>query len=79
MDFVIKKDDKVKQLIQVTYASSRGEIEEREIESLIKAGRELKCDDLLIVTWDYEEQFEVSRWRARFLPLWKWALGLILV
>ena len=77
VDFVIKKDDKVKQLIQVTYASSRGEIEEREIESLIKAGRELKCDDLLIVTWDYEEQFEVSRWRTRFLPLWKWALGLI--
>ncbi|MCD6348087.1 MAG: ATP-binding protein [Candidatus Korarchaeota archaeon] len=77
VDFVIKKDDKVKQLIQVTCASSREEIEEREIESLIKAGRELKCDDLLIITWDYEDQFEVSGWRVRFLPLWKWALGLI--
>lgn len=76
VDFVIKREGRVRQLIQTTYASSREEVEEREIESLIKAGEELNCDDLLVITWDYEDQLEVGGWKVRFLPLWKWALGL---
>jgi len=38
-----------KQLIQVTYASSKDEIEKREIKSLIKASELLKCKDLLVI------------------------------
>ena len=35
VDFVVKEGLKVKQLIQVTYASGRDEIEKREIRSLL--------------------------------------------
>ncbi len=76
VDFVIKNGDRIKQLIQVTYASSRGEVERREIESLIKAGEELNCDDLLVITWDYEDRLKAEGKEVRFMPLWKWALGL---
>lgn len=36
VDFVVKEGSDVKQLVQVTYASSRDEIERREIRALLK-------------------------------------------
>lgn len=75
VDFVLKKGLAVKQLIQVTYSSDRAEIEKREINGLIKASKELKCNDLLVITWDYEEEEEINGKKVRFLPLWKWLLG----
>jgi hypothetical protein len=74
VDFVAKDDLKIRQLIQVTYASGRGDIDEREIKALLKAGRELKCGDLLIITWEYEGEEEVKGKKIVFTPLWKWLL-----
>jgi len=74
VDFVIKEGLKVKQLIQVTYASGKDEIEEREIRALIKASNLLKCGDLLIITWNYEDEIEVENKKIVFKPLWKWLL-----
>ena len=51
---VLKEGQTIRQLIQVTYSSGRDDIERREIEGLIKASKELKCSDLLVITWDYE-------------------------
>ncbi|MCD6573536.1 MAG: ATP-binding protein, partial [Thermoplasmata archaeon] len=56
VDFVLKKGSKAKQLVQVTYASERDEIGNREIKSLLKAGELLKCKNLICITWDYEEE-----------------------
>ena len=74
VDFVLKKGLIVKQLIQVTYASDRDEIEKREIKSLIKASNELNCKDLLIITWDYEDEIRKDNKIVRYIPLWKWLL-----
>jgi predicted AAA+ superfamily ATPase len=74
VDFVIKKDFSVKQLIQVTYASSKDEIEKREINALLKASGLLNCDDLLIITWDYEDEIKANNKTIKCLPLWKWLL-----
>jgi predicted AAA+ superfamily ATPase len=74
VDFVIKEGLKIKKLIQVTYASGKDEIEEREIKALIKASDLLKCEDLLIITWDYEDEIEVEGRKIIFKPLWKWLL-----
>jgi len=70
VDFVLKSGLAIEQLIQVTYASSREEIKKREIKALIKAGNELQCDDLFIITWDYE--FNDNN--IKFIPLWKWLI-----
>ncbi|MFQ6071841.1 MAG: ATP-binding protein [Methanosarcinales archaeon] len=74
VDFVLKEGLEVKQLVQVTYASSKDEIEKRELEALVKASRELKCKDLLVITWDYEDETKIEKTTIKFIPLWKWLL-----
>ncbi len=74
VDFVVKEGAKVKQLIQVTYASMKDEIENKEIKSLVRASELLKCRDLLFITWDYEDDRTVDGTGIKFLPLWKWLL-----
>jgi len=69
VDFVIKEGNEIKELVQVTYASGRDEVERREIKSLRKAGEELNCKRKTVITWDYEEEGEI-----KFIPLWKWLL-----
>ena len=74
VDFLIKENLEIKQLIQVTYASSKDEIERREIKSLIKASELLKCKDLLIITWDYEDEIKENNKIIKCIPLWKWLI-----
>ena len=74
VDFVLKEGLTLKQLIQVTYVSTKNEIKKREIKSLLKASKELKCKDLLVITWDYEDEEKIGRKKIKFKPLWKWLL-----
>lgn len=78
VDFVVKKNAKVGQLIQVCYDIADLAVQKREIRALILASRELKCKDLLVITDDCEaekdeEWFGVKR-KIKFIPLWKWLL-----
>jgi len=74
VDFVIKEGINIKQLIQVTYASDKDEITKQEIKALLKASKELNCKDLLVITWDYENEEKHDSRKIRFIPLWKWLL-----
>ncbi|MCL6002421.1 MAG: ATP-binding protein [Candidatus Thermoplasmatota archaeon] len=74
VDFVLKGNKGVKQLIQVTLASSSEGIERRETESLLRASEDLKTEELLVITWDYGGEETVNGKMIRFLPLWKWLL-----
>jgi hypothetical protein len=76
VDFVLKEGLEIKQLIQVTYASSKDEIEKREIRALLKASELLSCKDLLIITWDYEGEIKANNKTIKCLPLWRWLLNL---
>lgn len=78
VDFVIRRDLKFSQLIQVCYNIKDTDTKEREIRALLHASKDLKCDELLIITEDYEGTEEVEwfnkKGKIRFLPLWKWLL-----
>lgn len=74
VDFVLKEGTKIKQLIQVTYASSMENIEKREITSLIKGSEEFKCENLLVITWEYEAKEKIGDKDISFVPLWRWLL-----
>jgi uncharacterized protein len=74
VDFLLKERNKVKQLIQVSYINSRENIKDREITSLLKASEELKCNNLLVITWDYETEEKIKGKKVKFFPLWKWLL-----
>jgi len=75
VDFVIKKAAKVKQLIQVCYNIEDIETKEREIKSLLKASKELKCKDLLVITENKEGDEKNKGKKIKFIPLWKWLLA----
>ena len=80
VDFVVQEDIKVKQLIQVCYDASNLETKKREVRSLLKAGKELKCTNLLVLTENYEsiediEWFEIKG-KVKFIPVWKWLVEL---
>lgn len=78
IDFIIQEGLKVKQLIQVCFNMSDLETKNREIRALIKASKELKCNNLLIITEDTESEEKVEwfgdKATIRFIPLWKWLL-----
>lgn len=78
VDFVIKEGIKVKQLIQVCYNLSDADTKKREIKSLLKASKDLKCNNLFIINQDKEaeekhEWFGINR-KIKFIPLWKFLL-----
>ncbi len=78
VDFVIKEGTKITKLIQVCYDVSNPDTKKREIRSLIKARQELKCNELMILTNDYEAE-ESAEWfgekaKIKFIPLWKWLI-----
>ena len=74
VDFVIKEKNLIKQLIQVCFDLSDVNTKTREIKALIKAGNELKCDNLLIITDDFEYEEEISTKKIKYIPLWKWLI-----
>lgn len=74
VDFVLRRGIKVLKLIQVTYASDKNGINEREVKNLLLASEELRCNNLLVITWDYEAEEKIKGKKIRFIPLWKWLL-----
>ncbi len=75
VDFIVKEGHEIKQLIQVTYASGKDEIEKRETEGLIKGSEELNCKNLLLITQDYEDEIKIENKTIMCLPLWKWLIN----
>ena len=74
VDFVLKEGMDVKQLVQVSYASAMDEIEKREIKALMKASDMLHCKNMLLITWDYEDEIIINNKKIKAIPLWKWLL-----
>ena len=75
VDFVVKNDEKIEQLIQVCYDISDQDTKKRELRVLVKASKELRCNNLLIITEDYDAYEQFKDKRIRFTPLWKWMLS----
>ena len=79
VDFVVKEGSKVKQLIQVCYDLQDEKTRKRELRALLKASKDLKCKDLLVITNDFEDEQQLEwfgkKAKIKFMPLWKWLLG----
>lgn len=74
-DFVIQREDRVMQLIQVTWSMTDDETRKREIKGLLEASSATGCDNLLIITDDEENSLEVDGKRINVVPAWKWLLN----
>lgn len=56
IDFVTRIGSKVEQLIQVCYDMSSGRTRKRELDALVEAAEELRCNNCVVITKDYNEQ-----------------------
>jgi len=74
VDFMLKQTTKINKLIQVCYNISDTNTKEREIKSLLTASEELNCNNLEIISWDYESEERHKGKTIKFVPLWKWLL-----
>ena len=74
VDFIVKKEQKIRQLIQVCWNINEYKTKEREIKALLKASKELKCANLLVITENYESEEKVDSKKIKYFPLWKWLL-----
>ena len=74
VDFIVKKEQKIRQLIQVCWNINEYKTKEREIKALLKASKELKCKNLLVITEDKEEEEKIDSKTLKYIPLWKWLL-----
>ena len=70
-DFVTRKENRVNQLIQVCYDLSSPKTEKREVDALVECAEELKCDSLVIVTYNEERTVEKNGHTVRLVPISK--------
>lgn len=73
-DFVLQRENKVIQLIQVTWDMSDENTRNREIHGIIEASLTTGCDNLLIITKEEEEVISIEGKQIHVLPAWKWLL-----
>lgn len=72
VDFVVVRDNKLEELIQVTYAETLTDVPERETKALIKAAKALNSKSGTIITWDVENTAVIDGTTISYIPLWKW-------
>ena len=72
VDFVTREGRKVTSLIQVSYDISKTKTRERELDALVKASEELKCEDLTLITWDEDASVEYKGNSIQIVSISKW-------
>ena len=76
VDFVVREGNRVVQLIQVCADLQNERTHSREVRALLKASRELRCDNLIVLSEKEEKTREITWFgmpgMIRYVPLWKW-------
>ncbi len=68
-DFVLRDGPKVKQLIQVCYSLDSEKTRKREANSLVECAKELRCENLVIVTKNEEGTIEKDGHAIQIVPI----------
>ena len=74
IDFVLTKENRPCQLIQVCHSINDPTTYSRETNSLLRASQKLNCKNLVIVTFDEEKTINQNEKTIEVLPAWKWLL-----
>ncbi len=75
VDFVIKENRKIIQLIQVCEDPTNILTKKRELSALLKASEELHCNNLVIITSEIEQEEKHEKKTVKYIPLWRWLLA----
>ena len=74
VDFVLTKENRTCELIQVCYSINDPATYAREINSLLGASEKLSCSTLTIVTFNEEKTIKLNEKVVKVTPAWKWLL-----
>jgi len=74
VDFVVRQGKDTQELIQVCAKISDFRVKDRETTALSKAAGELRCNNLSVITLDYEKEEKVNGEKIVFKSLWKWLI-----
>lgn len=72
-DFVIRKNQKITEAIQVTQEINR-ENKDREINGLFEAIKKFNLNNGIILTYDQEQEIIKEKKKITVKPIWKWLL-----
>ena len=75
VDFVVCHRATVVELVQVSYDISSEKTLNRETTALVKAGKSLKCDKLILVTAYEERELVINGHTINVCPAYKWLLN----
>lgn len=72
VDIVVKKGKNIIFLIQVCYSLSSMGTRDREFDALLRASKELRCNQLMIITADESGEEIYKGKKIQLVPLWQW-------
>lgn len=76
VDFVIKENTQLKEVIQVCWDISEMNTKKRELRALLKAMKELQLEKGKVITEDFEGEETFDGTIVQYIPLRKWLLGI---
>lgn len=74
IDFLIRENNRITLLLQVTYQMHEKTTREREIKALVSAMEETDCQSGIILTLDQQEEITVQGKKIKVLPVYQWLL-----
>lgn len=69
VDFVLRNGTHIEQLVQVCYDMSSPKTEKREVDSIVECAGELKCENLVIVTYNDKRIIEKGGYIINVVPI----------
>ena len=72
VDFVLRENNRVKQLVQVSYEMTLNKTIRRECSALAEAAQELHCNDLYVLTFNEKRTMEWAGCAIQVLPASEW-------
>lgn len=72
VDFYIPETETA---IQVSYSLRDEETRRREVSALEKMAKQIKIEQMIIITKDEEETIEANDYEIQVIPIWKWLLA----
>ena len=72
VDFYIPETETA---IQVSYSLRDEETRRREVSALEKMTKQIKIEQMIIITKDEEETIEANDYEIQVIPIWKWLLA----
>ena len=75
-DFVIRRNNRIVEAIQVTQSLSNEKVKKREVEGLLEALKAYGLSKGLILTEGEQDSLEIDGSRIKVIPIWKWLLSM---